>query len=79
MKIKIKGELSMQDLIQAIYEKLHEMEDRYRVRHSKDVVIFFTPTDGEGEEVACTTGTGKEVKVIQSNGPYRSVADKCDM
>ncbi len=41
--------MSISGLILAIHEQLHEMEDRYRVRHSKGVFIFFTPTDGGGE------------------------------
>ena len=76
MKIRIKGEMSITELIQAIYEQLREMEELYRVSYTRDVVIFLTPTDGEGEEVSCRNRRGKEVVSLQCDGPYKSVADK---
>lgn len=79
MKIKIKGEMSIPELRQAIYEQLRTLEEQYTVRFSKDVTIYMTPTNGFGEEILCTDMMGREIPVLYSNGPYKSAADSYEI
>ena len=39
MQILIRGEMSMADIRQAIFEKLHELEDDYAVKFSRGATI----------------------------------------
>ena len=78
MKIKIQGELPLQVLAQAIFEQLAQVENRFLISHSKEITLYFTPTNGFGKEVYCQDETGKEVKVMFCHGPYRSAADEYD-
>lgn len=75
MKIKIKGEWTIQQLRQAVFEQLIAMENQFHVRYSKDIVLYFTPTNGFGDEVSCRDKAGREVTVLYSHGPYQAVAD----
>ena len=75
MKIKFQGELSIPELRQALFEQLQSIEDAHLVRHSKEVTLYLTPTNGFGHEIYCKDQFGKEVKVIFCQGPYRSAAD----
>ena len=79
MKIKIKGEMTLAQLRQCLFEQLHEMEERFNVRHVRDVTLYITPTNGLGGEVYCRDGLGQEVSTLYSKGPYRSVADHYDI
>ena len=75
MKIKIKGEWTLAQIQQAMFEQLCEMENRFNVRYSKDMTIYLTPTNGFGDEVTCRDAAGREVGVLYSGGPYQSAAD----
>ena len=75
MKIKIKGEWTIQQLRQAIYEQLIAMESQFHVQYSKDITLYITPTNGFGDEVRCCDKTGREVTVLYSHGPYQTAAD----
>jgi len=75
MKIKFQGELSIPALRQAIFEQLLMLEDEHSVRHSKQVTLYITPTNGFGDEIYCRDIHGKEVQVIFCNGPYHCAAE----
>lgn len=75
MKIKIKGEMTIPGLRQAIFEQLKEMEERFAIRHVRDITMYVTPTNGFGDEVLCRDPLGTEIKTLHSEGPYRSVAE----
>lgn len=60
---------------QAIFEQMSEMEELYNIRHTKDITIYLTPTNGFGDEVLCLDQSGKEVTTLFSSGPYRCAAD----
>ncbi len=79
MKIKVQGELTLLQLSQAVFEQLMEVEDRFQVRHARDITLYFTPTNGFSHEVVCRDAQGKEVPVIFCHGPYRSAADDYDI
>lgn len=75
MKIKIKGEMTIPALRQAIFEQTQEMEDRFAVRYVRDISLYVTPTNGFGDEVLCRDPLGKEIQSLYSEGPYRSIAE----
>ncbi|MCB2062379.1 MAG: hypothetical protein KDE25_02790 [Novosphingobium sp.] len=79
MRIKIKGEMTLTQLRQCIYEQFLEIEDRFCVRHARGVSIYLTPTDGHGEEVRCRDGRGDPVDTMFSDGPYPCAADSYDI
>ena len=75
MQIKIKGEMTIAELRQELFEKLHEIEDEFAVRHAQSVTLYFTPTNGFGDEVVPRNTVGHKVDKVYSDGPYRSAAD----
>lgn len=79
MKIKIKGELSASEFRQAIFELVQELEDQFTITHVKNINIYLTPSDGEGERVYCRNARGKEIETYKFDGPYKSVDKDYDM
>ena len=75
MQIKVKGEMTIDELKQVLCEKLNEVEDEYAVRHARTINLYFTPTNGFGEEVVPRNTLGGKVDKVYSEGPYRSAAD----
>ena len=75
MQIKLKGEITIAELRQVLFEMLHEVEDEYAVRHARSITLYFTPTHGFGDEVVPRNTLGGKVDKIYSEGPYRSAAD----
>jgi hypothetical protein len=75
MKIRISGEMSFRQIIQAIYEVLHQIEHDHAFRHSRGITLYINPTDGLGKDVIPRKKTGEEVQEVLSRGPYRSAAD----
>ncbi len=75
MQIKIKGEMTIPELRQAIFEKIREAEESYGVRYSRGATIFINPTNGFGEEVMPRNKEGRIVNKLYSEGPYKSAAD----
>lgn len=75
MKVKLKGEMTLAEIRQALFEALHSIEDDYAVRYSRGATLFINPTNGFGDEVVPRDATGEEVSVVKSAGPYRTAAD----
>ena len=78
MKIKIKGEMTISQARQALFEKLLEVEERFAVRHSVGITLYIRPSNGFGDEVTPVYPNGKEVTVLYGEGPYRSAAEQYD-
>ncbi len=76
MQIRIKGEMTMADIRQALFEKLHEVEDDFAVRYSRGATLFINPTNGFGDDVEPYNKHGRAVNKLYSKGPYRSAADE---
>jgi hypothetical protein len=74
MQILIHGEMSIADIRQALFEKLHELEDDYAVKFSRGATLYVNPTDGKGHNVE-PRRHGRSVKRLDCDGPYRSAAD----
>jgi hypothetical protein len=76
MQIHISGAMSFNQMRQAIFEKLNEIEDEFAVQYSKGATLYFHPTDELGEEVVLVNKSGRRVNKILTNGPYKSAADE---
>jgi hypothetical protein len=74
MKIKVKGEHTMAEIRQALFEKLHEIESDLAVRYSIGATLYINPSNGFGEEVSPRKG-GRKIDNLYSEGPYHSAAD----
>ena len=75
MQIKLKGEMTLAELRQELFEQLHRIEDDYAVRYAQSVTLYLTPTNGFGDEVVPRNTVGHKVDKVYSEGPYRSAAD----
>tara|TARA_R110002110_G_scaffold257206_2_gene473159 strand:- start:17092 stop:17382 length:291 start_codon:yes stop_codon:yes gene_type:complete len=75
MKIKIKGEMTLVQMRQALFEKLLELEERFAVRHLKDATLYIQPTNGFGDFVSPRYANGQKVTVLYGAGPYESAAE----
>lgn len=69
MQIQVKGEMTIHEIRQALFEKLSELESEHAVRYSRGATLYVNPTNGFGDEIH------PEVSKIYSTGPYRSAAD----
>ncbi|NKB59042.1 MAG: hypothetical protein GKS00_22165 [Alphaproteobacteria bacterium] len=75
MKIRIKGEMTLAQMRQLLFEELLNVEERFAVRHSLDATLYINPTNGFGDYVSPRYSNGQEVKVVYAAAPYRSAAD----
>jgi len=75
VQIQIKGEMTIGELRQEIFEKLNELENDHAVRHSRYATLYLTPTNGFGDEVYVRNAAGRKIEKLCSEGPYRSAAD----
>jgi len=73
--MKVRGEMSIAEIRQALFEMLHEIEDDYSVRYSRGATLYINPTNGFGDDIKPTNKYGRSVDKINSTGPYRSAAD----
>lgn len=78
MQIKVTGEMTLAELRQALFEKLHEIEGDLAVRHSRGATLYINPTNGFGDDVE-PQKNGRTVDKLYSSGPYRSIADDYKM
>ena len=74
MKITFKGEMTISEARQAVFEKLHELEDQYGVRFTRGATLYVNPTDEHGNDVVARCASGRHVTQLHSHGPYRSAA-----
>lgn len=75
MEIRIKGEMPLAEIRQALFEKLSEAEQDYAVRYSRGATLYINPTNGFGDDVKPCNKHGRSVDKLYSDGPYRSAAD----
>ncbi|MFZ3287922.1 MAG: hypothetical protein WA191_13890 [Telluria sp.] len=74
MQITIRGALTMDQLRQALFEKLHELENSFALGYSQGATLYFNPINEFGEPVLLRRD-GRVVTKVFSDGPYRSAAD----
>ena len=77
--ISVRGDLTMAQVRQAIFEALGEIEDEYNLRHSRNVTVFVNPTDEFGEKVILRDERGKVLSRVTKKGPYRSAAEEYNL
>ena len=75
MRIKIKGEITIPELKQALFEQLHELEAEMAIRHVNDITLYITPTNGFGDRVIAQNRYGRQIDDLYCAGPYKSAAD----
>ena len=76
MEVRIKGQMTIADIRQALFEQLHELETKYAVQFSRGATLYINPTNDFGEEVTPRMPGGRELRTLYSMGPYRSAADE---
>jgi len=74
--ITVRGDLTMKEIRQTIFESLAEIEDEYAIHYSRNVTLFINPTDELGEAVVARNSLGAVVTRMTKKGPYRSAADE---
>ncbi|MFW8602661.1 hypothetical protein [Rhizobium beringeri] len=74
--ISVRGDLTMAELRQAIFEALGEMEDEYGICHSRNVTLYLNPTDEFGDRVIVRNSLGRIISRVNRKGPYRSAAEE---
>jgi hypothetical protein len=77
--ISVRGDLTMAQVRQAIFEALGEIEDGYNLRHSRNVTVFVNPTDEFGEKVILRDERGKVLSRVTKKGPYRTAAEEYNL
>ena len=76
MEIKLRGEMKMADIRQALFEQLHDLETNYSVKFSRGATLYIHPTNGLGNDVIPRMAGGRPLTKVYSTGPYRSAADE---
>jgi hypothetical protein len=76
MEIRIRGQMTIADIRQALFEQLHELETKYAVQFSRGATLYINPTNSFGEDVRPRLPGGHELRTLYSTGPYRSAADE---
>lgn len=76
MKITLKGEMTLAEMRQALFEMLHSVEEDYAVRYSRGATLYLNPTNGFGDKIVARNKIGEEVTKLHSKGPCRSAADE---
>ena len=76
MEVRIKGQMTIADIRQALFEQLHDLETKYAVQFSRGAMLYINPTNAFGEDVTPRMPGGYELKTLYSTGPYRSAADE---
>ena len=76
MEIKLRGEMTIADIRQALFEQLHDLETNYAVKFSRGATLYIHPTNGFGDDVIPRVAGGRPLTKLYSIGPYRSAADE---
>lgn len=74
MQITIRGAMTMNELKQALFEKLNELENTHAFSYSQGATLYFNPTNEFGEPVLLKRD-GRVITKVFSDGPYRCAAD----
>jgi hypothetical protein len=76
MEIKLRGEMTIADIRQALFEQLHDLETNYSIKFSRGATLYIHPTNGFGDDVIPRVAGGRPLTKLYSIGPYRSAADE---
>jgi hypothetical protein len=76
MEIKLRVEMTLADIRQALFEQLCTLEDEYAVHYSRGTTLYLNPTDGLDDDVTPRMAGGGELRKLCSAGPYKCAADE---
>jgi hypothetical protein len=74
MEIKFRGEMTIADVRQALFEQPHDLETNYSAKFSRGATLYIQPTNGFGDDVIPRVAGGRPLMKLYSMGPYRSAA-----
>ena len=74
MQIKIKGEMTIFEIRQAIFEQLTQIEEDFTIRYSRGATLYINPTNGFGDDIEPTDRSGRRVDRLYCDGGYRAAA-----
>lgn len=74
--ISVRGDMTLAEARQAIFETLNQIEDEFAVRYTRNLNLFINPTDEVGDKVVVRNRLGGEVRRVTKKGAYRSAADE---
>jgi hypothetical protein len=80
MEIRLRGEMTITDVRQALLEQLHELETKYAVKFFRGVTLYVNPTNGFGDDVlpACRTGMNSEPCTAQGHTAVQPMRESYD-
>src|ERR1700738_2242203 len=62
MEVRIKGQMTIADIRQALFDQLHEIETKYAVQYSRGATLYINPTNAFGEDVTPRMPGGHELE-----------------
>ncbi|MGB3448623.1 MAG: hypothetical protein WBA48_18215 [Xanthobacteraceae bacterium] len=62
--ISVRGDMTLAEARQAIFETLNQIEDEFAVRHTRNLNLFINPTDESGEKVVVRNSLGGVVSRV---------------
>ena len=68
MEVRIKGQMTIADIRQALFEQLHELETKYAVQFSRGATLYINPTNVFGEDVTPRMPGGHELRTRKDVG-----------
>jgi hypothetical protein len=74
MQIKIKGEMTIFEIRQAIFEQLKQIEEDFTIRYSRGATLYINPTNGFGDDIEPLDQSGRRIDRLYSDGGYKSAA-----
>ena len=52
MEVRIRGQMTIADIRQTLFEQLHELETKYAVQYTCGATLYINPTNAFGDDVA---------------------------
>ena len=68
MEIRVRGEMTIADIRQALFEQLHELETNYAVKFSRGATLYINPTNGFGDDVTPRMPGGRPLTSSTAQG-----------
>src|SRR5437762_7090570 len=66
MEVRIRGQMTIADIRQTLFEQLHELETKYAVQFSRGATLYINPTNVFGEDVTPRMPGGHELRTLYS-------------
>jgi len=76
MEVRIRGQMTIADIRQALFEQLHELEIKYAVQFSRGATLYINPTNAFGEDVTPRMPGGHELRTLYSTRARKHSQDR---